>query len=296
MNRSLEVLKAIYKPYRYTIKGKATVLETTSGMFLIKEKQKDMGKLFDYLIHRHFDNFPNIIDESRKDVNVYEYVEGINLPNDQKCEDLIDLLSLLHTKTSYFKEVSEDKYKEIYENIKGNIAYLKNFFLVKYEMFFPEVYMSPSHYLFMRNFWKVDAALDFAENELDEWYSLVKEENKIRVSVVHNNLELEHFIKSDKDYFISWDNAKIDTPVLDFVNLYKKEYEKCNFEIVLKKYINEFPLLEYEKKLLFILLTLPPTIKESSDEFTNTKQMRKLFDYVFKTENLIRPYYANDEE
>ena len=296
MNRSLEVLKAIYKPYRYTIKGKATVLETTSGMFLIKEKQKDMGKLFDYLIHRHFDNFPNIIDESRKDVNVYEYVEGINLPNDQKCEDLIDLLSLLHTKTSYFKEVSEDKYKEIYENIKGNIAYLKNFFLVKYEMFFPEVYMSPSHYLFMRNFWKVDAALDFAENELDEWYSLVKEENKIRVSVVHNNLELDHFIKSDKDYFISWDNAKIDTPVLDFVNLYKKEYEKCNFEIVLKKYINEFPLLEYEKKLLFILLTLPPTIKESSDEFTNTKQMRKLFDYVFKTENLIRPYYANDEE
>ena len=296
MNRSLEVLKAIYKPYRYTIKGKATVLETTSGMFLIKEKQKDMGKLFDYLIHRHFDNFPNIIDESRKDVNVYEYVEGINLPNDQKCEDLIDLLSLLHTKTSYFKEVSEDKYKEIYENIKGNIAYLKNFFVVKYEMFFPEVYMSPSHYLFMRNFWKVDAALDFAENELDEWYSLVKEENKIRVSVVHNNLELEHFIKSDKDYFISWDNAKIDTPVLDFVNLYKKEYEKCNFEIVLKKYINEFPLLEYEKKLLFILLTLPPTIKESSDEFTNTKQMRKLFDYVFKTENLIRPYYANDEE
>ena len=296
MNRSLEVLKAIYKPYRYTIKGKATVLETTSGMFLIKEKQKDIGKLFDYLIHRHFDNFPNIIDESRKDVNVYEYVEGINLPNDQKCEDLIDLLSLLHTKTSYFKEVSEDKYKEIYENIKGNIAYLKNFFLVKYEMFFPEVYMSPSHYLFMRNFWKVDAALDFAENELDEWYSLVKEENKIRVSVVHNNLELDHFIKSDKDYFISWDNAKIDTPVLDFVNLYKKEYEKCNFEIVLKKYINEFPLLEYEKKLLFILLTLPPTIKESSDEFTNTKQMRKLFDYVFKTENLIRPYYANDEE
>ena len=268
MNRSLEVLKAIYKPYRYTIKGKATVLETTSGMFLIKEKQKDMGKLFDYLIHRHFDNFPNIIDESRKDVN----------------------------KTSYFKEVSEDKYKEIYENIKGNIAYLKNFFLVKYEMYFSEIYMSPSHYLFMRNFWKVDAALDFAENELDEWYNLVKEENKIRVSIVHNNLELDHFIKSDKDYFISWDNAKIDTPVLDFVNLYKKEYEKCNFEIVLKKYINEFPLLEYEKKLLFILLTLPPTIKESSDEFTNTKQMRKLFDYVFKTENLIRPYYANDEE
>ena len=38
MNRSLEVLKAIYKPYRYTIKGKATVLETT-------RKTKRHGKI-----------------------------------------------------------------------------------------------------------------------------------------------------------------------------------------------------------------------------------------------------------
>ncbi len=296
MNRSIEVLKAIYKPYRYTIKGKATKLETTSGDFVIKEKNKNVGELFNYLVSRHFDNFPHLIDESRKDVNVYEYIEGIKMPLDQKCEDMIDLVSQLHNQTSYFKEVSEDKYKEIYEGIKSNITYLRNYYNTKYEMFFTEIYMSPSHYLFMRNFAKVMAALDFAEEELGSWYDLVKEESKIRVCVVHNNLELDHYIKADKDYFISWDNFKIDTPVLDFVNFYRKEYAKCNFEFVLKKYLTNFPLLEYEKKLLFILIALPPQIKKGDSEFATTQNMRKSLDYVFKTENLIRPYYAKDEE
>ena len=45
MNKSLEILKAIYKPYRYTIKGKTTILETTSGDFIIKPKNKDMNEL-----------------------------------------------------------------------------------------------------------------------------------------------------------------------------------------------------------------------------------------------------------
>lgn len=296
MNRSLEVLKAIYKPYRYTIKGKATVLETTSGDFIIKEKKQNIGELYNYLLSRHFDNFPSLIDESRKDVNVYEYVEGISMPNNQKCEDLISLMSSLHNRTSYFKEVSEDSFKEIYENIDSNITYLKNYYNTKYELFFSEIYMRPSHYLFMRSFSKAIAALDFCKHELDEWYDLVKNENKIRVSLIHNNLELNHYIKSDKDYFISWDNAKIDTPVLDFVSLYKKEFEQCNFEYVLQKYLNLFPLLEYEKKLLFILIALPPKINEYKTEFENTKEVSQVMDYIFKTESLIRPYYASEEE
>ena len=48
MNRSLDILKDIYKPYRYTIKGKATILETTSGDFIIKEKNKDLNELYNY--------------------------------------------------------------------------------------------------------------------------------------------------------------------------------------------------------------------------------------------------------
>lgn len=296
MNRSLEVLKSIYKPYRYTIKGKVTLLETTSGDFIIKPKNKEIPELYSYLLSRNFDNFPELIDASRSDVNVYAYLEGTKMPDEQKCDDLIDLIASLHNKTSYFKEVSEDTYKAIYEDIDGNISYLKNYYDTMYEINFKEIYMRPSTYLFMRNYSKINDGLDFCKRELDEWYEIVKNESKIRVSVLHNNLELDHFIKSNKDYLISWDNYKIDTPILDIVNLYKKEYLKINFEEALARYMSLYPLLEHEKKLLFILIALPNEIKEEKREFDRCKEIRKNLDYIFKTEDLIRPYYSTQEE
>lgn len=296
MNRSLDILKAIYKPYRYTIKGKATILETTSGDFLIKEKNKDLNELYNYLISRGFDNFPKLIDSSRKDINVFEYVESITMPKEQMCDDIIDLIASLHNKTSYFKEVSEDKFKSIYEDIKSNISFLKNYYDTMYEIGFSEEFMSPATYLFMRNFYKINAALDFCDREINEWYELIKGESKIRVSVVHNNLSIEHFLKGNKEVLISWDNYLIDTPIIDIVKLYKNEYLNMNFSEVLERYFYKFPLLPYEQKLLFVLITMPPEIKMSNDEFNKCKNISKVIDYVFKTEDLIRPYYAEEEE
>lgn len=296
MNRSLDILKAIYKPYRYTIKGKATILETTSGDFLIKEKNKDLNELYNYLISRGFDNFPKLIDSSRKDINVFEYVESITMPKEQMCDDIIDLIASLHNKTSYFKEVSEDKFKSIYEDIKSNISFLKNYYDTMYEIGFSEEFMSPATYLFMRNFYKIKAALDFCDREIDEWYELIKGESKIRVSVVHNNLSIEHFLKGNKEVLISWDNYLIDTPIIDIVKLYKNEYLNMNFSEVLERYFYKFSLLPYEQKLLFVLITMPPEIKMSNDEFNKCKNISKVIDYVFKTEDLIRPYYAEEEE
>ena len=296
MNRSLDILKAIYKPYRYTIKGKATILETTSGDFIIKEKNKDLNELYNYLISRGFVNFPKLIDSSRKDLNVFEYVESINMPKEQMCDDIIDLIASLHNKTSYFKEVSEDKFKSIYEDIKSNISFLKNYYDTMYEIGFNEEYMSPSTYLFMRNFYKINAALDFCDREIDEWYELIKGETKIRVSVVHNNLNIEHFLKGNKEVLISWDNYLIDTPIIDIVKLYKNEYLNMNFSEILERYFYKFPLLNYEQKLLFVLITIPPEIKDSHNAFNKCKNISKVIDYVFKTEDLIRPYYTEEEE
>ena len=293
MNKSIEVLKSIYKPYRYTIKGKSTILETTCGDFIIKPKNKDINELYTYLTNRGFMNYPKIIDSSRDEVNVFEYVEDIKLPKEQKCDDLIEIIASLHNKTSYFKEVSEDKFKSIYEDIKSNINYLSNYYNTLYEIGFNEVYESPSNYIFMRNYFKINAALEYANNELDNWYSLVTSETKIRVCLIHNNLELNHLLNNK---LISWDNYMIDTPVIDIVKLYKKEWKNIDFSEILERYMYKFPLLEYEKKLLFILISLPPQIKRSDNEFEKCKVVSEVMDYVFKTEELIRPYNTEHEE
>ena len=87
--------------------------------------------------------------------------------------------------------------------------------------------MSPSEYEFTRNYSKIYASLLFCEEELNNWYNLVKENNNERISLIHNNLELNHYIRGeDKDYLISWDKAKIDSPVFEFYRLYRNQLQK----------------------------------------------------------------------
>lgn len=297
MNRSFEILKDLYKPYRYRMQGKATILETTTGNVVVKEKcEKDYKDLYAYLSSRNFLSFPALLDESRSDFNVFEYIEDAPSPKEQKALDLMSLVSNLHNKTSYFKEVSEDNYKEIYENIDANIQYRKESYERIYEEGFREKYMSPSVYSFMRHSSKLFAALDFAKKELDDWYELVKPLKRQRVALVHNKLELSHYIKGEKEALISWETSKIDTPILDLVHFYQKEYFDLDFDSLLHKYFETYPLKEEEKKLFFILISLPPELEKEENEFSSCNHVRHLLDYIYKTENLIRPYYTVEQE
>lgn len=295
MNK-LESLKSLYKPYRYTIKGKCTILETTSGNFVIKKKpsNKDLYSIFNYLKSRNFSYFPDIYNDTRDDTYIYEYIEDKNIINPQKSEDLINLVGLLHAKTSFNKEVTEEKYKEIYENIKNNILYLRDYYLKYYNLFLTDIYMSPAKYEFVRNYSKITAALSFSETELDNWYDLVKDKSSERLSLIHNNLSLDHYIRSDKDYLISWDEAKFDTPILDLVKLYQNNFWELEFSSIYKKYLSVTNLSISEQKLFFILISLVPEIEFINNEFNCCKEMRKKLDYIYKTEEFLKPYYSTD--
>ena len=296
MNNSLDVLKQIYKPYRYTIKGNVTFLHTTSGNFVVKKKNNDIKSLYNYLKSRNFDYFPDLIDDSRNEVNVFEYIEDVSMPREQKAQDLINVVSLLHNKTTYYKVVSDDTFKSIYETVKSNIDYLGNY----YENLINKIknieYMSPSEYLIIRNSSKIFSCLDFCGQELNNWFELVKEEKKQRVSLVHNNLSLEHFVKNDKDYLISWDKSKIDNPVLDLIKFYQNNYFELDFETLFNAYLNKYPLTESEKKLLFVVISLPKKVEIANNEFSTCKSIRNVLDYLYKTEDLIRPYYSTNQE
>lgn len=297
MNK-LESLKSLYKPFRYTIRGNCTILETTSGNFVIKKKpkEKDLVSIFNYLKSRNFDYFPNIYEDVRDDTYVYEYIEDNKVINPQKSEDLINLVALLHSKTSFNKEVTEEVYKEIYEDIKNNILYLQDYYKKYYELFLHEIYTSPSHYNFIRNYSKINAALNFSLSELDNWYTLVSDKKSERVSLIHNNLSLDHFIRSDKDYLISWDKAKFDTPILDLVKLYKNDFWNLEFSSLYEKYLSITSISLSEQKLFFIIISLVPEIDFSGSEFECTKNMRKKLDYIYKTEEFLAPYYSTNTE
>ena len=283
---SIDVIKNIYKPYRLTKKGKTTIIHSTTGDYVIKEKGKDIKKLYDYLKSRHIDSFPELIDDTRSDINLFSYVEETIMPKEEKLYDMAKVVANLHSKTYYYKEVSEDTYKSIYENIKNNIIYLDNSYETYYSKFLMEVYPSPAHYLFLRHFNTLKSTLNKLREDLDNYYDLVKEKKEQRVSLIHNNLALDHYLKGDKDYLISWDKSCFDTPVLDLYNLYKKEFMTHNFTAFFKKYYEVFSLNPEEEKLLYLLISIPPELKFNSSAYLETEEVRETLDYVYKTKEM----------
>ena len=295
MNEKLKEIVLKYKPLKYTLKGKTINVNSMQGNFVIKPAKKDIISLFSYLNSRSFYNYPKVIAKD-DDYITYEYLKELDTPKEQQLLDLILVVAKLHNKTVYFKEVTEDKYKEIYDNIKDNVIYLRDYYSGIYDEAFNEIYISPAKYNFLLNYSLLNNDLAFILDELDEWFNLVKESNKQRVCLIHNNLSLEHFIKGMDSYLISWDKYTFDTPVMDIVNLYHNEYLTCDFSGILKEYLKNFKLSVDEEKLLFILLSLPDKVNFDDSEFNNTINVANLVDYIKRTEKLIRPYYTEKQK
>ncbi len=280
--------------YKYRIKNNVRIITTEEDNYILKNKEKDLEELFSYLKSRNFLNYPKIINK-KQNKYVYEYIENINMPYEQKTNDIIKLMSSLHSKTTFFKSVRKDKYDEIYELLKEKISYIDSYYIDLITEIEKEIYPSPSHYLISRNYSKIYSAINFCKQELEKWYEITQDFNKQRVSVVHNNITPEHYIKNDKGYFISWDNYIIDTPVLDLYKFFNN-IELNNFTLLLDMYEEDYKLNEDERKLLFILLSIPKKFIFEIDEFTNTSKVKEFVDYLFKTNDLITPYYSIDSK
>lgn len=294
---NLSYIKSVYKPFRITKNKSAMIIDSTEGKFVLKKENKDLYTLFNYLNKRGFNNFPKLVKNFRDEENLFEYVSEDDTFKEQKLASLSGVLSSLHNKTVYFKSTSLDNYKEIYENISSNLKYISNYYNVMFLTFLNDEYQSPSKYLFSRNYFKIKEAIKFCSDELENWYNLVQDKENVRVSVVHNNLAMDHFIDNNESpVLISWDNYKIDTPVLDFVTLYHNEYLNYDFSSFLTEYLSTFELLEEEKKLLFILISIPLLVTKGNTEFENTKKMHENIIYLYKTEKLIKPYYVNNND
>lgn len=292
MKRISETLKKYdIKPHRYAKNGNVTIVDTEMGSFVIKKNNRNK-EVFNYLKSRSFDYFPKSINDIEEEFEIVEYVDSIDYPNEQKIMDLINLVGLLHNKTTYYKEVDFDDYKKIYEDIKNNIEYLSSYYTDLIITIDTHVYMSPWEYLLARNISKIYAALNFCKGEIESWYQLVKDKTKQRTVVLHNNLDLSHFLKKDKSYLISWGKSKIGIPIFDLYILYKRHALDYDFSEILKSYENNYPLQEDERKLLFILITLPPNLELDKTEYEMTKYISKQIDILYKTEKIISPYYS----
>ena len=281
------------KPTGYKKYGKVIVVNTKEDRLVIREK--NTNDIYEYLNSRSFNYYPKLLKEEGK-YQIFEYIDGINMPEEQKMLDMISLVGLLHNKTTYYKSVDSDAYKQIYEDISNNIEHLSNYYNDLITIIENKVYPSPSELVLENNISKIFASLNYAKGELSKWLELVNNKTKQRYVLLHNNLSLDHYIRNENSYLISWDKAKIDIPIFDLYKLYKKYALNFDFESIFKKYEKTYPLLEEEKKLLFILITLPNKIELNQTEYINTILVSNMIETIYKTEKLLEEYSKPKKE
>ena len=258
------------------IKNKVTIKDKE----VIKKADKSLIELYDYLETRNFDNFPKLIDYNEEYVR-NEYIESKEYYEITKGIELMKTMSMLHYKTMFFKDVSKNKYRNIYDKLSNNIEYLKKYYLDMINEIENTTYMSPSQYLVARNYSVINSSLNHASRELKSWFKIVENKSKERVSIVHNNISLDHFIRGEKNYLVSWDKHLVDTPVLDIYKFFKKDGYKLDFTLLLEEYNKNLQLLEEEKKLLNILISIPVKIDNLDNEYYNTINIKNSFNYMY---------------
>ena len=271
---------------KYTMKGKTMIVNTPLGQFALKKGNLD--NIYKYLLSRNFEYFPKVID-SNEDSTIYEFVDDVKYDNEQRAFDLIHTIALLHSKTTYYKDVDIDEYKKIFEETMEKINYIYNYYMDVINIIESKIYMSPSEYLIARNISKIFSCIYFCKNELEQWYEIVKNEKRKRVVTLHNNLKLDNIIRNKSVYLIGWEYSKIDSPIYDFINFYNKYALYFDFRSLLNEYERIFPFKEEEKKLLSVLISIPSKIPNTEKEYNKVKNVRQLLDKIYKTEMLLTP-------
>lgn len=280
------------KPFSYKKNGNVFIVDSSEGKYVIKKiKNKD---IFPYLDSRSFNYYPKYVLDN--DYLIMEYLEEESISNDQKMADLIHLVSLLHSKTSFYSVVDIDSYKKDYENIKNKIEYLLDHYEKLITYVESVVFMSPSELLLARNISIILGALNYSNHLLEVWYKSVSDKTRRRYSIIHNNLELDHFIKNKSSYLISWDSVKSDLPIYDIYKLYRKYAFSFDFKSLFKKYEKNYPILDDEKILFNVLICIPDEFNFTNDIYNDCVRIEQIVDYLYKTESIVLPNELKDTE
>ncbi len=272
--------------------GNITVI---NNKYVLK-KMRRKSRFYDYLESREFNNFPKIYSNVEDEYCLMDYILEQEIPQEQKIEDTVYIMSLLHQKTTFDKPTDLDYVKEIYENNINKLNELENYYLNAQNYIEEEIYMTPSNYLLIRNVSLIYRSISLSRKYLEKWYKEIEKIKSLRYVYIHGNLKEEHVLENNGIYLISWDKSKIDLPIKDISVLYRNSYNNLDIDKLLTIYEHKYPLSKDEKYLLFSILLIPEKIDINDYEIDKLKKISNLILYLEKSYLALENYSkkAND--
>ncbi len=277
---------------KMTVKNQETYLSTDKGQFRIVGKVRDdLPAIYHYLESRDFLSFLLPINSIEEDhYEIYPWKENRFLPLEEQATELVYVLSLLHTKTTFYETVELDDIKKIYEEMKAKLTELTTYYQELQTMIEMHIFMSPSEYFLIRNISRIYMAISFCERELETWYDIMMEKRKKRMVLLHGSPTLSHFQAEDSKLSY-WNASRRDSPIYDLLIFYKTHYQSVDFASLLRLYESRYPLLKEEKSLFFLLISIPPRIRLEKDEYQKCEEIEAYLEYLNQSSELLSEQY-----
>lgn len=286
MNKIKEVIDHFGFSVRgYQKTGNIKILDTDQGKYVVKQKQKNEDYLSEYLKNK---NFHYLLDKDNiRGYEIFPFIEEVDMPKDEKAIELVYILSLLHNKTTFYKEVALDKVKETYETLLKEIDYLNYYYHDLQDMIEQKVYMSPEEYLLIRNISLVYSSIDYAKETLEKWYEYKKDQKKERVVFLHGSPCLDHLLVGNDRKLISWKHCKRDLPIYDFYYFYKKDYLNLEMDTLFDIYQSKFLYTKDEYLLFLTMISIPKKIVFTKKHYHDCYIVYQFIKYIEKTRDFI---------
>ena len=263
------------------------IVETDDNKYCIKENNDiDIINLYKYLTSKDFNNYLDL--EIINNYQISKYIKQNKLEDSEKLTVLVYLISMLHTKTTYYESINLDEIKKIYEQLTDHIFEIKKYYEDLVDKNDILLYPPPSMFLLITNLSTILKSLDKSKYYLDKWYEIIKDKKRIRKVTNHNNLKISNLLTGDNYYLINWDKSIKDSPIYDIESLFKNNYEIIDMVDIYNLYISKYQLFEEEVYFLMSRLLLIDKLKIRNNELQNTVYVNQKINYLEKINEFLK--------
>lgn len=256
----------------YPVSSKSyKVIDINKAKYLVKKTKSKIKDKYDFLKNEGVKNIIYPLSNIKGDFStrfneniceegycVLPYIDDSHVLNETKVKALLEELSYLHDKTSFYRKLSVTSSKKKIDEILGFLDY--KFSLI--ESYIRTIEAQPfDEYSIpvLKNYQYILDAKKLMIKYNMELIKAIKEEKSVMYCFLHNNPKLEHLlINNGNKYLISIDNGVIGICSLDLAKFYL-ENKDVNIDIseliklYLKKYDDDF-YYNYFIYLVFLIL------------------------------------------
>jgi spore coat protein YsxE len=211
-------------------------------------------------------------------------------------EKIYQTLGYIHAKTRKMHtltEQSRDQSRDSFLLYRKQMDDLRKELLRNVEQFESRHFMSPVELLVCTQYRDLLKAFYLMDKRLEQYLENQTDINEWQVSLCHGNLTGNHILQGDRIFFINWERAKYEHPIVDLSHFLKDRtlHYDNEREVLLEKfkhYMDENKLSMHELTLLSIYLLNPSNFIQAINRYVKDTAQDSMIEQVIQLQRLHR--------